>query len=97
MTQTGGWHYWRTAAVPGQVQELFTDLPSRRAKFSRLLLTMIAASTSILLMTANSAFRDRFMHELSWPFRLLWLSMVLIIVTGVVRILLRMWKLRQPS
>lgn len=97
VTQTGGWHYWRTAAVPGQVQELFTDLPSRRAKFSRLLLTMMAASVSILLMTANSSFRERFMHELSWPFQLVWLAMVLMVVTGVVRILLRMYKLRQPS
>lgn len=97
VTETGGWHYWRTAAVPGQVQELFTDLPSRRAKFSRLLLTMTAATASILMMTTNAGFRQRLMHELSWPFQLLWLSMVLIVVVGVARILLRMWRLRQPS
>lgn len=96
-TQTAGWHYWRTAAVPGQVQELFTDLPSRRAKFPRLLLAMMGASVSILLMSASPDFRQRFMHELAWPFQLLWLSMVAVVVVGVARILLRMWRLRQPS
>ena len=96
-TSSAGWHYWRIAPVDGRAPELFTDQASRRGKFARLLPILLVTTIPTLLFVAHPSNRRLFMEELSWPFKLFLAGGMLLIVHGVVRLSLRLYRMRQPS
>lgn len=97
VTESGGWHYWRAAAVPGQTQELFTDMASRRAKFTRLLPIVALGVLPSIMFLASGKSRKHIIEELSWPFALVWWALLAIIVIGLARLTWHLWRTRQPS
>lgn len=94
---SGGWQYWRIAAAAGQTPALFTDQASRRGIFSRLLPVMFLCLVPTMMFLINPAIRQQMASDLSWPFKLLYGAGLLVVMVAIGRLLLRLWRLRQPS
>ena len=91
-----GWQYWRIAAVNGRQPDLFSDAESRAANYKRLLALMSICMVPIFLPTASLG-ADYILSQLSWPFRVPLGAALAVIAIAFVRLLVRLWRVRQVA
>lgn len=92
-----GWQYWRTAAANGGQLELFSDAASRAAKLKRMLAFMCLCMVPILLPMSNLSGPSYVLTQLSWPFRVLTGGALAVIAIAFLRLLVRLWHVRQVA
>ena len=91
-----GWQYWRTPAVNGHAQQLFTDRASNAAKFKRLLATIGLLSLPMLVMLILPG-KSRALEVVSMPFLIAILGLFAINMIGVARLAIRLVKLQREA